>query len=200
MMSPACSFRSLLAFLLLSWALGGSPLLGLASAPEAQRPAQLQANSGLSPRILRQGLLPQEAKDNVPAQGKATGDLVVFDQIPPRIDRVQLSQGVPEITLSEEPDLTTTDAILIDGSPVTWTLDDSRYALRATAPLAPGAHILTIGTGLRDLAGNPLAQAYSTSFTLGDRASLALFAIPDPRQTSRSTIGSWTRANITWST
>jgi hypothetical protein len=107
-MSPACSFRSLLAFLLLFCAPGSSPLLGLASAPEAQR------------------LLPRKAKDNTPVQGKATGDLVIFDHIPPRIDRVQLSQGVPEITLSEEPDLATTNAILIDGSPVTWTLDETR--------------------------------------------------------------------------
>lgn len=43
--------------------------------------------------------------------------------------------------------------------------------------------------GLEDLAGNPLAQAYTASFTLADQESLALGTTPDPRRTARSTIG-----------
>ncbi len=55
--------------------------------------------------------------------------------------------------------------------------------------MGSGSHTLVIGTGLKDLGGNALADAYTTTFNLqGANDARTLFALPDPRQIPLSAI------------
>jgi RHS repeat-associated protein len=92
---------------------------------------------------------------------------VVTDTAPPRIVAVASEVGRLRLTFSEEPDLgAAATAIQIDGQPASWTLDADGYTLESASTLGAGAHSLTVGTGLVDLAGTALAEPFTQAFSL----------------------------------
>ena len=116
-------------------------------------------------------------------------DDVLFDDTAPRLEKVLVKDGHVELELTEEPDLTTTDAILIDSEPVTWELDETRYKLVTTAPIDTGAHTLEVGTGLTDLAGLPLTEPFVIPIAIDPLTPRwVVYLAPDPREVSASTI------------
>ncbi|MGB5879171.1 MAG: RHS repeat-associated core domain-containing protein, partial [Thermoanaerobaculia bacterium] len=116
-------------------------------------------------------------------------DDVLFDGTAPRLEKVLVKDGHVELELTEEPDLTTTDAILIDGEPVVWELDESRYKLVTTTPLDIGAYTFEVSIGLGDLAGLPLTEPFASPIAIDPLTPRWLvFLAPDPREVSASTI------------
>jgi RHS repeat-associated protein len=114
---------------------------------------------------------------------------VLADSKPPALDIIGIADGKLRIGLTEEPDPATFDAIQVDGSAITWTLSDDHYTLTTNSTLGSGSHTLTIGTALKDLGGNSLADAYTNTFSLqGANDARTLFALPDPRQIPLSAI------------
>ena len=116
-------------------------------------------------------------------------DDVLFDDTAPRLEKVLVKDGHVELELTEEPDLASTDAILIDGEPVVWELDESRYKLVTTASLEIGAHTFEVGTGLTDLAGHPITEPFANPIAIDPLIPRwVVYLAPDPREVSASTI------------
>ena len=116
-------------------------------------------------------------------------DDVLFDDTAPRLEKVLVKDGYVELELTEESDLATTGAILIDGEPVVWELDESRYKLVTTTPLDIGAYTLEIGTALTDLAGLPITEPFANPIAIDPLTPRwVVYLAPDPREVSASTI------------
>lgn len=132
---------------------------------------------------------------NQPAQGYEVtfawpqSDSVIQDGKSIHVERVALRGGALEIELSEEANLATTGAILINGAAGSWSLGQDRYSLKGSGVLEPGVYTLTIGTALTDLSGSALVEAFSSTFTVVREEDQVLFEAPDPRETPVSTIG-----------
>jgi RHS repeat-associated protein len=97
--------------------------------------------------------------------------------------------GRLRVTFTEPPDLTTvTAAIEIDGQTDTWTLAPDAYTLESAGTLDAGSHGLTVGTGLRDLAGTALPETFEVTFSL-DGLDQVVYLEPDPDVLTASTVG-----------
>ncbi|MGB6639203.1 MAG: RHS repeat-associated core domain-containing protein, partial [Thermoanaerobaculia bacterium] len=133
-----------------------------------------------------------------------TGDEVLFDDTPPRLEQVFLRAGHLDLVFSEEPDLAGAGAALqIDGQSVGWILEEDRYTLRTAVALELGSHQLTVGTTPLDLAGHGLAEPFEIAFEVHEvpeecppdalcattSAPALLYEAPDPREISTSAAG-----------
>jgi RHS repeat-associated protein len=150
---------------------------------------QTQIRLTLPVAALVDSFLNQPAQDFQVTFTWPASDAVVQDNKPIQLERVAVHDGYLEIELSEEPDLATTTAILVDGATATWTLGDDHYTLRSSGVLSQGTHAFTIGTSLADLNGGTLAQAFTTSISVADKGNQAVFEAIDPRETQVSTVG-----------
>ncbi|MGB6367228.1 MAG: RHS repeat-associated core domain-containing protein [Thermoanaerobaculia bacterium] len=116
-------------------------------------------------------------------------DAIILDETPPQLESIFLLGAFLELEFSEEPDLTTTEAILVDGSPTDWVLDETNYRLQTTNALAEGVHDISIATGLADLAGRQLESDYQSPFEVSPLVpNLLVFDAGDPRFLTTSAI------------
>jgi RHS repeat-associated protein len=152
---------------------------------------QTQVHLTLPAAALVDSFLNQPAQDFELTFAWPEGDAVVQDTKAIQLQRVTVRDGYLEVGLSEEPDLTTLTAILIDGAPTTWILEGDRYTLKSVNLLPQGTHTFAIATTLADLNGGTLAQAFTASVSVGDRDNKSLFEAADPRETSASAIGNF---------
>jgi hypothetical protein len=120
-------------------------LTGPAPAPQTQVRLTLPAAA------LQDSFLNRPAQDFELTFAWPESDAVVQDNKAIQLQRAGIHDGYLEIELSEEPNLATTTAILVDGAASTWTLEDDRYTLKSAAVLPPGPHTLAIGTTMADL-------------------------------------------------
>jgi RHS repeat-associated protein len=119
-----------------------------------------------------------------------SGEAVLTDTEPPRVQRVAVVDGQLEVLLSEPPNPATVEAaILVDGQLVSWTPSADGYGLVADTPLSAGTHQLDIGTGIADLAGNPLAAPVAMPLDLSVSLSLLAYEALNPRLTNTSAVG-----------
>ena len=95
-----------------------------------------------------------------------------------RLDGVDVYGPPLRITFSEPMDAATLDDITLNGSPAfkpVWDAATGTVELWHTYPLTPGtSYRVEVGTGVRDLAGNGLAEAYTWRFTTAGEASLGV--------------------------
>jgi len=116
-------------------------------------------------------------------------DEVLLDTQAPTVAVVIVRDGVLEIELTEEVDLASaTSAIEIEGATTTWTMAADRYTLVSDTALASGAHVLSIGNGLVDLAGTAFAEAFTGTVVVDAEAPQQIvYRRPDPRDIQKST-------------
>ena len=88
----------------------------------------------------------------------------------------------------------TADDVVIGLKPPSYTAGSLTLSyLLAAAPLPPGSYRLTVGTGLKDRAGNPLGAAVTRRFTVQALAGYTVEAEPNDA-TASATVRSPTRA------
>ncbi|HEX6904369.1 MAG TPA: Ig-like domain-containing protein [Thermoanaerobaculia bacterium] len=161
-------------------------VISLAAAPPA---AETQVRLKIPAAALQDSFLNQPAQDYELTFAWPAADAVLQDSDAIELQRVAVHNGILEIELSEEPDLATTSAILVDGAAIPLTVGEDRYTLKSASALPPGAHTVAIGTTLADLNGNTLAQAFSGALSATATGIAVAFVAPDPRETTASTIG-----------
>ncbi|MGB3562699.1 MAG: RHS repeat-associated core domain-containing protein, partial [Thermoanaerobaculia bacterium] len=116
-------------------------------------------------------------------------DPVVLDETPPQLERILLLEGILELEFSEEPDIATAEAILVDGDPVDWILDETRYRLRTASVLGEGVHEIAVTNGLSDLAGRHLESEYQSPFEVSPLVpNLLVFDAGDARYLTTSAL------------
>jgi RHS repeat-associated protein len=159
-----------------------------------QAPAGLQAGDQVTLTIpagaLVDSFLNQPAQPYTLTFAWPKSDAVVADTAAPKVQRVTLRAGTLEVELSAEPNqAAAAAAIQLDGGALTWTLAADRYTLVSATQVPAGQHTLAIATTLTDIGGQALAAAFSQSFTAAAQDTQALFAAPNPHQTSASAVG-----------
>ncbi len=161
-------------------------VISLAGAPPV---AETQVRLKIPAAALQDSFLNQPAQDYELTFAWPAADAVLQDSDAIELQRVAVRDGILEIELSEEPSLTTTSAILVDGAAIPLTVGEDRYTLKSASALPPGAHTVAIGAALADLNGNTLSQAFSGSLSATATGTAVAFVAPDPRETPTSTIG-----------
>ncbi|HEX7183314.1 MAG TPA: RHS repeat-associated core domain-containing protein [Thermoanaerobaculia bacterium] len=162
-------------------------VLTLATAPETGDSLRLT----LEPEALEDLFLNRPASNFQRSFTWPQGDMVLFDETSPKVQQVVVRDGYLEIELSEEPDLAAVATVIaVDGSPVTWTLENDRYTLKSSAALNQGTHSLAISDDALDLAGLGLEGAFDTTFAVSALTpSWIVYQAPDSREALSSATG-----------
>jgi RHS repeat-associated protein len=139
-------------------------------------------------------LFGNEATEGVARNFTATGaSQLLEDTAAPGVVQICVTaDGRLEVTLDEEPAVAGWASVVrVDGAPLAWELQADRYTVRTVAPMATGAHDLSIlDLGPVDLDGKPLVHAITTAFEISETSGAqTLYALPIPGEVEISTVG-----------